>query len=379
METKSPKAPIKQAAANGGTIGDKIGNGLSNGSTEFEVPGDIGEVRVSKLLIHPVKSCRGISVQEVKYTPEGLENDRKWCIVDAEKHTVITAREVSKLVLIQTRLDVDPSDPHGGRLVITVPMKNGPVVLSVPINPTPDVLKSWPIVSDCTMFGIFTVDGYIVQPLSSSERSPSDVFSEYVGKNALFLMKGPAARECPPTYAFPDLKAHSVFQDAYPLLVASEESLEALSDRIKQAAQIGDDQPGKIGGLNREIWKDGNIKMERFRPNIVFKGAGVPFAEDTWRRVVIVPEDVDPATAGDDRMFTLIAKCTRCLLPNVDTETGVRDAAVPFKILMKFRVGLDPTQKNKACFGCNGVSGGSGTVRVGDRVYVKEWAGEAGV
>ena len=63
----------------------------------------------------------------------------------------------------------------------------------------------------------------------------------------------------------------------------------------------------------------------------------------------------------------------------MDTSTGVRDAAVPYKVLLKFRKGKDPAQMSKACFGCNAVVGGDGIVRVGDRVEVKEWADGIGV
>lgn len=59
-------------------------------------------------------------------------------------------------------------------------------------------------------------------------------------------------------------------------------------------------------------------------------------------------------------------------LPNVSPETGVRDNAVPFKVLMKFRTGIDPNHKLKPCVGCNAVPSASGTVKVGDWVYVKK-------
>lgn len=68
-------------------------NGVANVYTsqrELQVPFDIGEVRISKLLVHPIKvrqgvsplpslterdaqSCRGTSATEWRYGPEGLE------------------------------------------------------------------------------------------------------------------------------------------------------------------------------------------------------------------------------------------------------------------------------------------------------------------
>ena len=59
-------------------------------------------------------------------------------------------------------------------------------------------------------------------------------------------------------------------------------------------------------------------------------------------------------------------------LPNVNPETGESDKAVPYKVLMKFRIGLDPTHKMKPCVGCNAVPHGNGTVTVGDWVYIKK-------
>ena len=57
-------------------------------------------------------------------------------------------------------------------------------------------------------------------------------------------------------------------------------------------------------------------------------------------------------------------------LSNVDPETGVRDTAVPYKVIMKFRTGLDPKRKMKPCVGCNAVPDSDGVVRVGDAVHV---------
>ena len=57
----------------------------------------------------------------------------------------------------------------------------------------------------------------------------------------------------------------------------------------------------------------------------------------------------------------------------------MRDAAVPYKVLLKFRRREHEPGSVKPCFGCNAVVGGEGLVRVGDRVDVKEWVGGTGV
>lgn len=47
---------------------------------------------------------------------------------------------------------------------------------------------------------------------------------------------------------------------------------------------------------------------------------------------------------------------------------------MPFKVLMKFRTGLDPNNKLNPCVGCNGVPDGEGVINVGDTVFVhKLW------
>jgi len=144
---------------------------------------------------------------------------------------------------------------------------------------------------------------------------------------------------------------------------------------VREAAQKTKDVPGWVGGLDAARWSTDTVVMERFRPNIVVVGAGVPFAEDMWREAIIG----DPATADSARTLTLVSKCARCLLPNVDPHTGVRDAAVPYKVLMKSRTRKDPARLTEPCFGCNAMFGGAGVVRVGDRVSVKTWAGAGGV
>ncbi|KAF7798513.1 hypothetical protein EIP86_009734 [Pleurotus ostreatoroseus] len=330
------------------------------------------EVVVTKILVHPIKSCRGTSVNRARYTETGLENDRKWCIIDANTRSIITAREIPKLVLIEPRLAYDPFSEHGGLLIVTVPKGNDFATFSLPIEPTPDILDQWNLIEECVMFGTYKIDGYICQPLSPTDSSPSDVLSEYLGKSVHLMMKGPAPRSCPPTLDFPNLQAESVYQDGYPLLVVSEESLVAVQEAVKTAADLGLDAIKKVGGMDNERWSTESLVMERFRPNIVLKGSDAPFIEDTWRKIAIGPKHDTRIRQKESMDITLVSKCARCLLPNVDPKSGVRDAAVPYKVLMQFRTGVDRANMSKPCFGCNGVPEGDGTIQVGDTATIMQ-------
>ncbi|KAH6917093.1 hypothetical protein BKA70DRAFT_1251338 [Coprinopsis sp. MPI-PUGE-AT-0042] len=331
-------------------------NGLENGHTDAKTQ-DEGplDVRVSCILLHPIKSCKGISVQQASFTPEGLEFDRIWAIIDVEKNAIITARTVAKMVLITPNVERDDSLPHLGSLNVLFPEDSGAKAFSIPLRPTEDILSKWQSLPEVQIWPTHgPVDGYICESLTPDGPSPSSELSKYMGKEVHLVYKGPSPRNVDTTVRFPELKATAKYQDMYPLLVLSEESISPINEELRK--HVG------TQGI-KDTWKTDSVVIERFRPNIVFSGGG-PFAEDGWEEITIGSETA-PA-------ITLVSKCTRCLLPNVSPESGVRDAAVPYKVLMKFRTGLDPTHKMKPCVGCNGVPDRAGVIKVGDKVYVKK-------
>lgn len=324
--------------------------------------------RVKKLLVHPIKSCGGMSLTECRYTPEGLAYDRTWCIVDATTHAVITGRTVPKMVLITPRVEEDSGPPHGGALRISLKSASEELTFSTPLNPDAETLEQWKRLGDVGLWGNTSLEGYVCEfldrPVSNEAgtTSPSEILSNFLGVSVLLVRKGPKPRWCKPTPDFPDLSGAAIkFQDGYPVLLLSHENLDAITSVVR-------DHVGRLGVDGR--WEKENLEIERFRPNVVIEGAGA-FAEDEWQSVVIHSSDV-PAAEGTS--FNLVSKCTRCLFPNVDISTGVPDKAVPYKMLMKFRAGLVPQEKYKPCVGCNTIPQGSGVLHVGDVLTVaKTW------
>lgn len=59
------------------------------------------------------------------------------------------------------------------------------------------------------------------------------------------------------------LRLANCSQDGYPLLVASEESLSAVGSAIRDAATGNSATLGRIGGMDHDRWKDGQIEIER--------------------------------------------------------------------------------------------------------------------
>lgn len=115
------------------------------------------------------------------------------------------------------------------------------------------------------MFGKYLVQGYVVSSTldsNSHARTPSDILSDYFARSVHLVMKGPAARACPPTTAFPALQETAKFQDGYPFLVASEESLGEVG-RVVSAFATDESPAARIGGIDRERWRDGGVEIER--------------------------------------------------------------------------------------------------------------------
>lgn len=110
-------------------------------------------------------------------------------------------------------------------------------------------------VADVSLFAWNDVDAYLL-PFDS----PACVaLSEYLGRPVQLALKGPRERICLPTKVAPTLgskewPADLVFQDNFPLLIASEESAHAVAQHVNQIA---------TAGVVAEKWKDEKVPMKR--------------------------------------------------------------------------------------------------------------------
>jgi uncharacterized protein YcbX len=188
-------------------------------------------MRLSALWIFPVKSMRGISVEEAEVGDRGFDGDRRFMLVDANGK-FLSQRTQPKMALIDVA-------PEGDTLRMSAP---GLSPVEVPRRPRGGAARRVQVWGD-TMDAI-AVDG-------------GAAIGAWLGVDCeLVYMPDESQRQ---------VKEGGLasFADGYPFLVATTASLAELCRRGA-----------------------GELEMIRFRPNLVVDGAE-PFAEDEWQTLTI--------------------------------------------------------------------------------------------
>lgn len=230
-----------------------------------------GSLRLTAINRFPVKSCRGQGLPSVTVEPWGLAGDRRWMIVD-DDGMLITARERPRLLLVAPELADD------GALLLRSP--DLPALdVPVPTDGDPVPVRVWKSELDATPAG----------PEAHAW------FSKIVARPArLVYLDDPTRRRPNQRYSRPADRVS--FADAAPLLLTTEESLDALNDLVAQ------------GPLAAE----GPLPMTRFRPSVVVRGAPA-WDEDGWRLLRI-----------GDAVFRAVKGCDRCVMTVIDPDTAAK-------------------------------------------------------
>lgn len=271
-------------------------------------------MRLAAIRIHPVKSCAAIEMPTASMDRHGLAHDREFMVVDRSGR-FLTQREHPAMAVIRPSIDdsVLSLESPAGRWSTEL---NEPEAGDTSVTVWGDV-------------GISATDqgDEVAELLTTHLGTPARlvrIASDYARQTQTHRAGG----EEPVSFA-----------DGFPLLIAVEESLADLNERIAEAAQTS--------------VRPAPLPMDRFRPNLVISGA-LPWAEDTWDLIRVGGIDID-----------VVKPCARCTVTTVDQSTGQRSGAEPLRTLGTFRRG-----DKGVMFGQNAVHRGAGTVSVGDPVEV---------
>lgn len=260
---------------------------------------------LTEIRIYPIKGAAAIRTPAAELDAFGLRHDRRWMIVDAAGGFV-TQRDHPHLALLATALSPDA-------LLLHSPVAGE---LALPLQPAgPGVqVRVW---AD----DVAAVD---------AGDAAAEFLSAHLGFAArLVHMPDRTLRQVDLDYGRQGDRVG--FADGFPLLLITQESLDALN------ARVGEPLP-----------------MLRFRPNLVVQGA-TPHAEDTWRRIRIGTVDCD-----------VVKPCARCVVTTVDPATAVAGKE-PLRTLAGYR-----RWNGKTWFGQNVIHRGTGRLAEGDAVAVLE-------
>jgi uncharacterized protein YcbX len=264
-------------------------------------------LHLSEINRYPVKSCRGEPLTSAVVERWGLAGDRRWMLVD-DSAEAVTARRYPALLRTTPRWSadggLDVAGPDGGTLRVAKP--EGAAV-EVRVHGKP-------------------VRGVLADPAAHAW------FSAIVGTPCrLVYLADPTDRRPNPRFARPGDRVS--FADAYPLLLTTTASLDALSAHAGQS-----------------------LSMRRFRPSVVVAGGSEPWAEDGWRRLRIGAAE-----------FRAVKGCDRCVMTLIDPDTGVRGKE-PIRTLARHR-----RWDGKTWFGMNLIPDTPGVgIDVGDEIEILE-------
>jgi uncharacterized protein YcbX len=263
-------------------------------------------MRIAGLFHYPVKSLRGLAVDELILDARGPRHDREWMVVDSSGR-FLTQRTMPRMATLAARV-------RDGRLELAD--DSGRVLHVAPGDgPSSDVTvwKDTVTATDCGDAAASWLSSRLGQPCR------------------LVRMPDSTLRPVDPKYS-PRPDAHTTFADAYPVLLTNAASLDALNTNL----------PAPLG-------------MERFRANVVVSGAAA-WAEDEWRAVAV-----------GSITFDLVKPCARCVVITTDQRTSEQPhGAAPLSTLARLRT----LQPFGAIFGQNAVHRSTGVLRVGDALTV---------
>jgi hypothetical protein len=259
---------------------------------------------LAELHVYPVKSCRGIALEEARLTEVGLEHDREWMIVTPDGRFT-TQRERPQLALVETRLTADA-------LVLSA---TGHGSVSVPFDRAGDPVEATVWRDRCRAH--------------DQGEEAARWLTAFAGRDLRLVRFDPVHRRASDPAWTGGLAALNRFSDGFALLAISRASLEDLNARLAVP-----------------------LPMNRFRPNLVLDGLP-PYGEDQLEDLVV----------GKVRLRRA-KPCARCVITTTNQATGEAEGEEPLRTLKTYR--WDPVLKG-VMFGQNifVIDGSGERVRVG--------------
>lgn len=270
------------------------------------------DVQVNRLCIYPIKSLPGLDVEIMHFDDLGAEHDRRYMLVD-DKGCFITQRTSAQLCLINIRA-------VKGGWMIKLPEQYSTSEQFLPYTGEQEQAVDVEVWSD------------MVTAFDQGENWAA-FFSGYL-QQSIRLVYLPVCSLRRIDQEFCDSERYVGFADGFPLLLTTQASLEAIDAALEF-----------------------NVDIVRFRPNIHVSGAEA-FAERCWQSLSV---------KGAEAEYSIVKPCSRCVIPTIDPETAVKQAAV-WKVLKS----LCGDDEGNIYFGQNMIHINNSALRIGQSLMVSK-------
>lgn len=292
---------------------------LSEGFRPVDIKEQLGRSAVSELYIHPIKSAAGSQVATAEVTPTGFKHDREL------------------MIMFPNGRFMSQRDKKGERLALVHPSFINDDLLRVEASGMPELYVPLIREGDTMDATIHKTTGIKVVSQGTDAKK---WFGEFLGTDCdLVTMAEGYTRQTSQRWAPRETDQVSL-ADGYPFLMISQESLNDLNRRLPEA-----------------------LPMNRFRPNIVIRGSGIPYGEDRMRKIQI-------GEIGAD----IVKPCIRCPITMKDQiQGGYVEGDMkhePLATLSRYRYTKLKTGDAGPIFGQNLVHANTGRIQVGDKLRI---------
>eukprot|EP00041_Stephanoeca_diplocostata_P031530 m.984248 g.984248 ORF g.984248 m.984248 type:complete len:918 (+) comp23976_c0_seq2:211-2964(+) len=330
VEVATPSLDLLRLAAEVAPPCETERSGTDDGTGREHTP------RLTKIRVFPVKSCGGFDVDEWEITPQGLQYDRMWMVLNAYD-ACVTQKQVPKLCLVAPTLD-----RLTGALTLHAPGMPSIAVPTALASPTADdgtgthkerlarVCNDKIVGDDCGDDVARWLSEFLGMTSRLVKQNPEQLRTCRLERSQRRLTRkagSPLPTPATPTQEDSDSD--------------SEDSAEDQKDRLHPEVPDASAAPAPLSLANESqfllvneasmakvnTYVDGvesPIPVDRFRGNFVIDGTEA-FAEDQWESLQI-----------GTLHFNVVAPCQRCQMVCVNQSTGERTRE-PLIALSKFR------------------------------------------
>ncbi|XP_068654808.1 molybdenum cofactor sulfurase isoform X2 [Aristolochia californica] len=257
---------------------------------------------LESIIIYPIKSCGGFTVDSWPLDSNGLRYDREW-LLKSPSGEILTQKKVPEMSLINTSINLIERT-----LIVESKICEAKLQISIQQNSCSGMRE------EVDLYGHrYEVSGY--------NNEINIWFSKAVARPCTLLRcLGPAShqhvnknyriRDCR------DVQSQLNFVNEAQLLLISKESVADLTHKVDS----------NIHGRNHEAKNLSHVYPMRFRPNFIISGSE-PYAEDSWRSLYI-----------GNVYFTSLGGCNRCQMVNLDVQAGqLERSKEPLATLASYR------------------------------------------